>query len=62
MMNSSWNLGGDAASYTKYQKAWANEDASKPVAGGYQRKNAIPQGPTLKSGVMSSDNPFGHMT
>ena len=43
MMNSSWNLGGDAATYQKYQKGWANEEA-KPAAGGYQRKNDKPSG------------------
>ena len=28
MMNNSWNLRGDASPYTKYEKGWANEDAS----------------------------------
>jgi hypothetical protein len=26
MMNNSWNLKGDAQTYKKYDKAWANED------------------------------------
>ena len=61
MMNSSWNIGGDAAQYKKFDKGWANEDA-KPATG-YQRKNVDPTGqPTLRSGVMSSDSPFGHMS
>ena len=61
-MNSSWNLGGDASTYQKYQKGWANESPGKNPAGGYQRKNQITGQATIKSGVMSSDNPFGHMT
>ncbi len=28
MMNNSWNLRGDASPYQKYEKGWANEDAS----------------------------------
>ena len=30
MMNNSWNIKGDANTYKKYDKAWANEDAAKP--------------------------------
>jgi len=26
MMNNSWNLKGDAQTYQKYDKGWANED------------------------------------
>ena len=26
MMNAAWNLSGDATSYTKYSKGWANDD------------------------------------
>jgi hypothetical protein len=29
MMNNSWNLKGDANTYKKFDKGWANEDASK---------------------------------
>src|SRR3569833_2932186 len=29
MMNNSWNLKGDAQTYQKYDKGWANEDAQK---------------------------------
>lgn len=36
MMNSSWNISGDAAQYKKFDKGWANED--RPSTG-YQRKN-----------------------
>lgn len=28
MMNASWNLSGDATSYKKFDKGWANEDTS----------------------------------
>jgi calcyphosin len=28
MMNSAWNLSGDAASYKNYGKGWASEDTS----------------------------------
>lgn len=31
MMNNSWNIKGDAPTYQKYEKGWANEEASKPV-------------------------------
>ena len=62
MMNNSWNLTGDSATYQKYQKGWAGEDNAKPAAG-YARKNDKPSGqPTLKSGVQSNDSPFGHMS
>jgi hypothetical protein len=30
MMNNSWNLSGDANTYKKHGKAWANEDAQRP--------------------------------
>ncbi len=30
MMNNSWNLKGDAQTYQKYDKGWANEDV-KPA-------------------------------
>jgi hypothetical protein len=29
MMNNSWNIKGDAPTYAKYDKGWANEDAEK---------------------------------
>jgi hypothetical protein len=32
MMNSSWNISGDAAQYKKFDKGWANED-EKPSTG-----------------------------
>lgn len=28
MMNAAWNLSGDASSYKKYDKGWANDDTS----------------------------------
>lgn len=42
MMNNSWNLRGDASPYQKYEKGWANEDASSSLA-----KNA-PQRPKVE--------------
>lgn len=40
MMNSAWNLSGDASSYKKYDKGWANDDVAKSIrpptaVGGY---------------------------
>lgn len=32
MMNSSWNLSGDANSYKKYDKSWANQSPEKKNA------------------------------
>jgi hypothetical protein len=66
MMNAAWNLSGDAPTYKNYGKGWANEDTNsrRPqtgVSGGaYQRKNVEPTGqPTCRSGMVSSDFPFG---
>ena len=62
-MNSAWNLSGDATSYKKYDKGWAADDtAHRPqtAASGYARKNGDPDGqPTLRSGMSSSEFPFG---
>ena len=52
MMNSAWNLSGDAAQYQQYGKSWANEDSNatrrpqtgQPKGGSYQRKNDDPTG------------------
>jgi hypothetical protein len=52
MMNNSWNIKGDAQTYQKYDKSWANEDAqAKPV---YRQ----PPAPVQRSGKMSNDNPL----
>ena len=61
MMNAAWNLSGDAAQYKKFEKGWGNEDtSSRPQTSGYARKNIDPDGqPTLRSGMGSSDFPFG---
>lgn len=69
MMNSAWNLSGDAAQYQQYNKGWAGEDNSAqkkpninygPSGGAYQRKNNDPSGQaTLRSGMVSSDFPLG---
>mmetsp|Transcript_15351 Transcript_15351/g.14949 ORF Transcript_15351/g.14949 Transcript_15351/m.14949 type:complete len:260 (+) Transcript_15351:520-1299(+) len=63
MMNSAWNISGDASSYKKYDKGWANKDeggpGARPGTSAYARKNNDPDGnPTLKSGMNSSDFPL----
>ena len=70
MMNASWNLSNDAAQYKSYEKGWGADMTDKSAiqsrpqtASGYQRKNNDPDGnPTQRSGMISNDNPFGHMT
>jgi hypothetical protein len=57
MMNNSWNLKGDAQTYQKYDKAWANEDAAKPKPEWRQPPQAI-----QRSGQMSGDNPLSTTT
>jgi hypothetical protein len=53
MMNNSWNLKGDASTYQKYDKGWANEEATQP------KKDPIkPAQPVLRSGQASRDNPL----
>ena len=44
MMNAAWNISGDASSYKKFDKAWANDDPKPNTASGYQRKNNDPNG------------------
>ncbi len=52
MMNNSWNLKGDANTYKKYDKAWANEDEQpKPTL-------RQPPVPVQRSGQSSRDNPL----
>lgn len=41
MMNSAWNLSGDAASYTTYKKGWSNDDTG---AANKQQQNSVPSG------------------
>lgn len=61
MINSAWNLDGEAASYKKYEKGWAGEDkkggSSKPNPNGYGgfSKNATGKA-TMSSGLASADN------
>jgi len=58
MMNNSWNLKGDASTYKKYEKGWANEDASKGF-----KEAPVPRhktDPIMRSGQMSGDNPLVH--
>lgn len=74
MMNQAWNLSGDATTYQKYEKGWTNDDGSgakkwdkKPAGSrqmnaGYQANNKkVENVATQRSGLQSSDNPFGNM-
>jgi hypothetical protein len=52
MMNNSWNLKGDAQTYKKYDKGWANEEPKdKPVS-------RVPPTVVQRSGQASNDNPL----
>ena len=65
MMNSAWNLKGDAAQYKKYKKGWAGDESNgQPTKGStYQYENVDPTGkPTLHSGQMSAQNPFSNIS
>lgn len=53
MMNNSWNLKGDADTYKKFDKGWANED-TKPAKKEFRQ----PPVPVQRSGQMSHDNPL----
>lgn len=53
MMNNSWNLKGDATTYKKYEKGWANEEAQKP-----KPIPRYPEQPVQRSGQMSLNNPL----
>jgi hypothetical protein len=55
MMNNSWNLKGDANTYKKYDKSWANEEATKPQP--VYRHNPVP---VQRTGKASNDNPLVH--
>lgn len=65
MMNSAWNLSGNAAQYKKYKKGWTDKEdglAQKPGSC-YTCQNVDPTGkPTMTSGMMSCDNPFSNIT
>ena len=53
-MNNSWNLKGDAQTYAKYDKGWANEDAQAKPKVDYRQ----PPVPVQRSGQASNDNPL----
>lgn len=53
MMNNSWNLKGDAETYKKYDKGWANEE---PRA--QPKEYRQPPVPVQRSGQASRDNPL----
>jgi hypothetical protein len=52
MMNNSWNIKGDAQTYKKYDKGWADEE-EKP-----KKDLRQPPQPVLRSGQASKDNPL----
>lgn len=52
MMNNSWNLKGDAQTYQKYEKGWANEDVQP------KKEFRQPPAPVQRSGMASRDNPL----
>lgn len=72
MMNSSWNIDGNASQYKTYEKGWANKEDAPAAGAGGSRKPGIGtyQGPskkatgkaTMYSGVQSADNPFTNAT
>ena len=51
MMNNSWNIKGDAQTYKKYDKGWADEEQPK-------KDLRQPPQPVLRSGQASRDNPL----
>jgi len=52
MMNQAWNLRGDAPTYKKFDKGWANEEPAP-------KKDKIhPDAPVQRSGMMSRENPL----
>ena len=50
-MNNSWNIKGDAQTYKKYDKGWADEEQPK-------KDLRQPPQPVLRSGQASRDNPL----
>lgn len=68
MMNSSWNLSGDAPQYKKHQKAWADHSPERKNAyvgemhtGYLQGKNSVKM-VQQRMGMVSSDNPLSNTT
>jgi hypothetical protein len=52
MMNNSWNIKGDAQTYQKYDKGWADEqEKPKPTL-------RHPTEPVQRSGMTSGQNPL----
>lgn len=58
MMNNSWNIKGDATTYQKYGKSWANKDADENSSVSSKRGAGAPTVPVTRSGVSSRDNPL----
>ena len=62
MMNSAWNLTGDADTYKKYGKGWSGDEPANPMCYSFDNKKESTGAPTQYSGMMSCNNPFGNMT
>ncbi len=62
MMNNSWNIKGDAATYQKYNKGWVNKD-DDTVSQASQRSSQVSvREPVRRSGVASKENPLASTT
>jgi hypothetical protein len=55
MMNNSWNLKGDANTYKKFDKGWAQDDTKPPA-----KDLRHPPEPVQRSGQMSAANPIAN--
>jgi Ca2+-binding EF-hand superfamily protein len=68
MMNSSWNLSGDANTYKKYDKGWGTASPEKKNAfvgqphQGYKTGNDPTKAMSQRMGMVSSENPLSTTT
>lgn len=68
MMNNSWNLSGDANTYKKQEKGWANQSPVRNNAfvgqphQGYKQGQDTTNMVAQRSGMVSSDNPLSTTT
>jgi len=58
MMNNSWNLRGDASPYKKYEKGWANEEATNSTNTRPKVEFKTAPQKVQRSGQMSNGNPL----
>jgi hypothetical protein len=60
MINNSWNVKGDANTYQKYGKGWANKDDEVSSQASQQKNQDMRHetAPVTRSGVSSKDNPL----